>query len=176
MESNENGPYTWWIGGHDYLPLVSNIIFRNVERIMKLELAGILTPMRNQKLNSSPQLFLRGILPLLVYVSTIYLPSTTITNLRTWIGMPIIKMFLLASETTKCLWCKTNNKLASHITDTIWTSWDTRSPLDPKVKVEAHESEILAVAFSPANEHLLVTGSADKVCITRKRQYCCLIH
>ena len=26
MESNENGSHTWWIGGHDYLPLVSDII------------------------------------------------------------------------------------------------------------------------------------------------------
>lgn len=104
MESNENGPYTWWIGGHDYLPLVSDIIFRNVEKIMKPELAGILTRIRNQKLNSNPQLFLRDILPLLVYVSTIYVTSTTtITILRTWIGMPLIKMFLPASETTKCL-------------------------------------------------------------------------
>jgi histone-binding protein RBBP4 len=30
-------------------------------------------------------------------------------------------------------------------------------------KVQAHDQEILAVAFSPASEHLLVTGSADKV-------------
>ena len=27
MESNEDGSYTRRIGGHDYLPLVSNIIF-----------------------------------------------------------------------------------------------------------------------------------------------------
>jgi hypothetical protein len=102
MESNENGSYTWWIRGHDYLPLVSDIIFR-VERIMKSELAGILTPIRNQKLNLSPRLFLGDILLSLVYVSTIYLPSTTITDLRTWIGMPLIKIFLPASEMTKCL-------------------------------------------------------------------------
>ena len=56
--------------------------------------------------------------------------------------------------------------------NTIWASWDTRSPLDPKAKVEVHESEILAVAFSPASEHLLVTGSADKVCVTCKYLYC----
>lgn len=29
--------------------------------------------------------------------------------------------------------------------------------------MEAHESEILAVSFSPASEHLLITGGADKV-------------
>lgn len=79
--------------------------------------------------------------------------------------MPLMKIFLPASEMTKCLWCKTNNRVVFQTTDTIRASWDTRSPLDPKAKVEAHESEILAVAFSPANEHLLITGSADKVCI-----------
>ena len=30
-------------------------------------------------------------------------------------------------------------------------------------KFQAHDREILAVAFSPASEHLLITGSADKV-------------
>jgi hypothetical protein len=77
MEPNEDGPYTWRIGGHDYLSLVSKIIFRSVGRIMIPELAGISTPTRNQKLNSSPLLFLRDILPSLVYVCTAYLPSTT---------------------------------------------------------------------------------------------------
>ena len=47
---------------------------------MKPELAGILTLLLNQKLNSSPQLFLKVILPSLVYVSIIYLPSTTINE------------------------------------------------------------------------------------------------
>jgi WD40 repeat protein len=42
-------------------------------------------------------------------------------------------------------------------------SWDTRAPTEAKAKIRAHEQEILAVAFSPATEHLLVTGSADKV-------------
>jgi hypothetical protein len=68
MESNEIGSYTWWIGGYDYLPLVGGVIFRNVERIMKPDLAGILTLMGNQKLNSSPRLLLRDILLSLVYV------------------------------------------------------------------------------------------------------------
>jgi len=43
--------------------------------------------------------------------------------------------------------------------------WDTRTPTEPKLKVQAHDSEILAVAFSPATEHLLVTGSADKTAV-----------
>ena len=76
MEPNENGSYTWWIGGHDYLSLVSNIIFRNAGRIM-IPLAGILMPIQNQKLTSSPLLFSKGIRPSLVYVCTAYLPSTT---------------------------------------------------------------------------------------------------
>lgn len=49
-----------------------------------------------------------------------------------------------------------------HISDVCF-SWDTRAPLDPKLKVQAHDSEILAVSFSPATEHLLITGGADKV-------------
>ena len=46
----------------------------------------------------------------------------------------------------------------------IFDRWDVRTPAEPVTKVQAHEQEILAVAFSPASEHLLVTGSADKVC------------
>lgn len=45
-------------------------------------------------------------------------------------------------------------------------SWDTRAPKEPSSKIEAHEREILAVAFSLANDNLIVTGSADKVSST----------
>lgn len=31
------------------------------------------------------------------------------------------------------------------------------------MKVEAHEKEILSVAFGLANENIIITGSADKV-------------
>jgi WD40 repeat protein len=41
--------------------------------------------------------------------------------------------------------------------------WDTRSSLDPKLKVQAHDAEVMAVAFSPAVDHLVLTGSSDKV-------------
>jgi histone-binding protein RBBP4 len=41
--------------------------------------------------------------------------------------------------------------------------WDTRSPTEPKLQIQAHDREILAVACSPAVEHLIVTASADKV-------------
>ncbi len=41
--------------------------------------------------------------------------------------------------------------------------WDTRSPTEPKLQIQAHDREILAVSCSPAVEHLIVTGSADKV-------------
>ncbi|KAF8665475.1 hypothetical protein AX16_000493 [Volvariella volvacea WC 439] len=43
--------------------------------------------------------------------------------------------------------------------------WDTRSPTEPKTHIQAHDREILAVSFSPATEHLLLTGSADKTCV-----------
>ncbi|KAG6877605.1 hypothetical protein C0993_005731 [Termitomyces sp. T159_Od127] len=33
------------------------------------------------------------------------------------------------------------------------------------MKEQAHEQEILAVAFSPSTPHLIITGSADKTCI-----------
>lgn len=46
---------------------------------------------------------------------------------------------------------------------TILCSWDTRTPTEAVTKVQAHDREILAVAFSPASDHLLITGSADKV-------------
>ena len=41
-------------------------------------------------------------------------------------------------------------------------SWDTRSSSDPTTKIQAHDREILAVAFNPAFDHLLLTGSADQ--------------
>jgi WD40 repeat protein len=42
-------------------------------------------------------------------------------------------------------------------------SWDARAATAPTHSLEAHDREILAVAFSPAVDHLLITGSADKV-------------
>jgi histone-binding protein RBBP4 len=43
--------------------------------------------------------------------------------------------------------------------------WDTRDPSKskPKLSIEAHETEILTVAFSPHNETLLLTGASDNV-------------
>lgn len=51
--------------------------------------------------------------------------------------------------------------------DTVDASWDTRndSYTSPSQQVEAHEKEILSVAFSPSSETLLLTGSSDKVSI-----------
>lgn len=51
------------------------------------------------------------------------------------------------------------------VNGTTSCSWDSRSPTEPKTKIQAHEREILAVAFSPATEHLIVTGSADKTAV-----------
>lgn len=41
--------------------------------------------------------------------------------------------------------------------------WDTRAPTEATAKIQAHDREILSCAFSPACEHLIITGSADKV-------------
>jgi len=46
--------------------------------------------------------------------------------------------------------------------DKMLMIWDTRASTEPTMKVQAHDLEILAVAFSPATENLLITGSADK--------------
>lgn len=42
--------------------------------------------------------------------------------------------------------------------------WDTREAdrSKPAQQVEGHSDGILAVAFSPASEHLILTGSHDK--------------
>ncbi|KAG5649645.1 hypothetical protein H0H81_002719, partial [Sphagnurus paluster] len=54
------------------------------------------------------------------------------------------------------------NIFASVGDDKMLMIWDKRTPGEPKIRVHAHDQEILAVAFSPATDHLLVTGSADK--------------
>lgn len=45
---------------------------------------------------------------------------------------------------------------------TLNIRWDTRAPTEATTKIQAHEREILAVSFSPADENLVITGSADK--------------
>ncbi|KAG6841560.1 hypothetical protein C0991_009595 [Blastosporella zonata] len=55
--------------------------------------------------------------------------------------------------------------LASVGDDKLLMIWDKRTATNPTIKVEAHDQEILAVAFSPSTPHLLITGSADKTCI-----------
>ena len=50
--------------------------------------------------------------------------------------------------------------------------WDARAGEQPVQKIQAHggksrkdaQTEALAVAYSPANENLLLTGGADSVC------------
>ncbi|CAK5264467.1 unnamed protein product [Mycena citricolor] len=54
------------------------------------------------------------------------------------------------------------NVFASVGDDKMLMIWDTRAPTDPSTKIQAHDREILAVAFNPAADHLLITGSADK--------------
>lgn len=54
--------------------------------------------------------------------------------------------------------------------------WDTRSPAEPTTKVRAHDREILACAFNPAQESLLITGSADKVRPINRSDSHCIYH
>jgi len=49
--------------------------------------------------------------------------------------------------------------------DKMLLIWDTRSPTEATTKIQAHDREILSLAFSPASEHLVVTGSADKTVV-----------
>jgi WD40 repeat protein len=54
------------------------------------------------------------------------------------------------------------SSLTLHATDRLG-SWDTRTPQEPTSKSQAHDEDILSVAFNPASEHILITGSADHV-------------
>nr|GAT59830.1 WD40 repeat-like protein [Mycena chlorophos] len=60
---------------------------------------------------------------------------------------------------------KQETMFASVGDDKMLMIWDTRTPTQPSIQTQAHEREILAVAFSPAKEHLLLTGSADKTIV-----------
>ncbi|KAF8346856.1 WD40 repeat-like protein [Amanita rubescens] len=56
-------------------------------------------------------------------------------------------------------WHPTNeNVFASVGDDKMLMLWDTRSPTEPKLQIQAHDREILAVSCSPC-------GSADKTCV-----------
>jgi len=54
------------------------------------------------------------------------------------------------------------NVFASVGDDKMLMLWDTRSAKDPSTKLEAHDREILSVAFGLEDGNLLITGSADK--------------
>ncbi|TFY67976.1 hypothetical protein EVG20_g3738 [Dentipellis fragilis] len=56
------------------------------------------------------------------------------------------------------------NVFASVGDDCMLKLWDTRQRQSTS-SVKAHEQEILAVAFNPATEHLLLTGSADRTVV-----------
>ncbi|PSS29686.1 hypothetical protein PHLCEN_2v2834 [Hermanssonia centrifuga] len=49
--------------------------------------------------------------------------------------------------------------------DKMLMIWDTRASPEPVTKIQAHDREILAVAYSPARDYLLLTGSADNTII-----------
>ncbi|KAG2022679.1 histone acetyltransferase type B subunit 2, variant 2 [Coprinopsis cinerea AmutBmut pab1-1] len=57
------------------------------------------------------------------------------------------------------------NVFASVGDDKLLMLWDTRSSSKPQYEVQAHDSEILALSFSPATDHLLITGGADKTVV-----------
>ncbi|KIY50489.1 WD40 repeat-like protein [Fistulina hepatica ATCC 64428] len=61
-------------------------------------------------------------------------------------------------------WNAKGDMLASVGDDKMLILWDPRTS-SAASKMQAHEREILAVAFSPACDHLLVTGSADKTIV-----------
>ncbi|KAJ8515438.1 hypothetical protein ONZ45_g7158 [Pleurotus djamor] len=60
---------------------------------------------------------------------------------------------------------KQENVFASVGDDKMLLIWDTRTPQGATTKVEAHDREILAVAFSPSVDYLVLTGSADKTIV-----------
>lgn len=77
------------------------------------------------------------------------------------------KLYLPVLVMIKCLCCEWDvHSIPGMLTFDIMSRWDTRTPSEPTNKIQAHDREILAVSFSPASEHLLVTGSADKVCFS----------
>ena len=86
---------------------------------------------------------------------------------RTLTGTQLEKMCLQVSVMTSCSSCALfiSPGVPLFIYSCIsYARWDTRSPAEPTTKVPAHDREILACAFNPAQESLLITGSADKVC------------
>lgn len=75
------------------------------------------------------------------------------------------RIFSLVLEMTKCSCCTclTTRFGLIRIFECFLCSWDTRAKIDPEQSIQAHDREILAVSFSPASDHLIITGSADKV-------------
>ncbi|THH33170.1 hypothetical protein EUX98_g1021 [Antrodiella citrinella] len=59
------------------------------------------------------------------------------------------------------------NVFASVGDDKMLMVWDTRASSEAMMKLEAHDREILAVAYNPDSsvDHLLLTGSADKTIV-----------
>ena len=81
---------------------------------------------------------------------------------RTLTGMHQMKTYLQVWAMTKCSRCECSRRTESFRKKKIARSWDTRQKA-PTSSLQAHDQEILAVAFNPGAETLLITGSADKV-------------
>jgi WD40 repeat protein len=92
----------------------------------------------------------------------------TVSLPRTLTGTQQEKMCSQVSAMTSCFFCvlltSSGVPLFVYSCTHCRVRWDTRSPEEPTTKVPAHDREILACAFNPAQESLLITGSADKVC------------
>lgn len=99
--------------------------------------------------------------------STFLVLAWTFSRGRTLTGIQRKKTYLQASAMTSCFSCVYTHQfwspLCIYLCIACHARWDTRSPAEPTMKVQAHDREILACAFNPAQANLLITGSADKV-------------
>ncbi|KAL7285584.1 hypothetical protein ACG7TL_000688 [Trametes sanguinea] len=78
-----------------------------------------------------------------------------------------------SEDTTDVDWHATEDyTFASVGDDKMLMLWDTRDASKPAAQLQAHEREILAVAFTPNVDfpHLILTGSADKTIHLRDRR------
>ena len=103
----------------------------------------------------------------------------TVSSCRTLTGTQREKTYLQVLVMTSCFSCalliSSGILCGNAYMRDLSARWDTRSPAEPSTKVQAHDREILACAFNPAQESLLITGSADKVC-PRNRPVTVCIH
>lgn len=71
-----------------------------------------------------------------------------------FVGIDFTLKFLRAVETIEVYTCKS--------IIIYFYRWDTRIPLDPITKINAHTGEVYSIDFNYFNEYLFITGSDDK--------------